>query len=216
MENHTPDGFGVRAKDMMGSLTLEEGKFLVRLARNAIESYLRTGEKIQTPKVPARMREPRGVFVTLTYRGGLRGCIGHPLPRMPLVEATIDAAISSAAADPRFPRVEPREMRGIKIEVSVLTQPELMRVKDPRDYPKRIEIGKHGLVVEWAGLAGLLLPQVPVEWKWDAEEFLSQTCMKAGLSPNHWLRENVRISRFSAQVFSEVEPGGEVVERELD
>ena len=199
----------------MKSLSLEEGKFLVKLARRTIESYLRTGERIPAPKVPAKLREPRGVFVTLTERGELRGCIGHPLPQMPLVEATIDAAISSATADPRFARVSPEEMRGIKIEVSVLTPPEQIRVKDPRDYPKRIEVGKHGLIVEWAGFAGLLLPQVPLEWKWDVEEFLSHTCMKAGLPPDHWLREGVRISQFSAQVFTEAEPGGEVEERPL-
>ena len=199
----------------MKSLSLEEGKFLVKLARRTIETYLRTGEKIPAPKVSAKLREPRGVFVTLTERGELRGCIGHPLPQMPLVEATIDAAISSATADPRFTRVSAEEMRGIKIEVSVLTPPEQIRVKDPRDYPKRIELGKHGLIVEWAGFAGLLLPQVPLEWKWDVEEFLSHTCMKAGLPPDHWLREGVRISRFSAQVFTEAEPGGEAEERPL-
>ena len=199
----------------MNQLSLEEGKLLVELARRAIETYLRTSEKIPAPKVSAKLREPRGVFVTLTERGELRGCIGHPLPRMPLVEATIDSAISSATEDPRFAPVSLDEMRRIKIEVSVLTSPELIRVKKPQDYPKQIELGKHGLIVEWAGFAGLLLPQVPLEWKWNVEEFLSHTCVKAGLSPDHWLREGVRISRFSAQVFAETEPGGKVDERPL-
>ena len=199
----------------MKSLSLEEGKFLVKLARRTIETYLQTGEKIPAPKVPPKLREPRGVFVTLTERGELRGCIGHPLPQMPLVEATMDAAISSATADPRFTRVSLEEMREIKIEVSVLTPPEQIQVKDPREYPKKIEVGKHGLIVEWAGFAGLLLPQVPLEWKWDVEEFLSQTCVKAGLPPDHWLHEGVRISRFSVQVFTETEPSGEVEERPL-
>ncbi|MCS7131486.1 MAG: TIGR00296 family protein, partial [Hadesarchaea archaeon] len=99
--------------------------------------------------------------------------------------------------------------------VSILTQPELIRVKNPRDYPKHVEIGKHGLIVEYAGHAGLLLPQVPIEWGWDVEEFLSQTCMKAGLMPDCWLYKGVRISRFSAQIFAEVTPTGRVEERRL-
>jgi hypothetical protein len=195
-------------------LTLEEGKSLVKLARRTIETYLRSGEELPAPKV-AKLRESRGVFVTLNRRGKLRGCIGHPLPRLPLVEAVIDSAISSATRDPRFPPVRLDELPELEVEVSVLTKPEKIEVKNPRDYPKSIVIGRDGLIVEWSGYAGLLLPQVPVEWGWDAEEFLSQACMKAGLTPDYWLRRDVRISKFSAQVFREKSPGGEVEEREL-
>lgn len=194
-------------------LTLDDGKFLVKLARQTIEDYLRTGKKLQVPKVSARLHERRGVFVTLTKDGELRGCIGHPLPTMPLVEAIIDAAISSATGDPRFPPVSVDEMRDIKIEVSVLSEPEIIKVKSPREYPKCIVIGRDGLIVEWSGYAGLLLPQVPVEYGWGAEEFLSHACMKAGLTPDYWLQKGVRISKFSAQIFAEKSPGGEVEER---
>jgi uncharacterized protein (TIGR00296 family) len=192
---------------------LDEGKFLVKLARQTIEGYLRTGKKPQAPKASEKLREKRGVFVTLTRDGELRGCIGHPLPTMPLVEAVMDAAISSATGDPRFPPVSVDEMRDIEIEVSILSEPELIKVKSPREYPKCIVIGKDGLIVEWSGYAGLLLPQVPVEYGWDAEEFLSHACMKAGLMPDHWLQKGVRISKFSAQIFAEKSPGGEVEER---
>jgi hypothetical protein len=196
-------------------LTLEDGKFLVKLARRVIETYLCSGEELPPPKVAAKLRERCGVFVTLTRRGELRGCIGHPLPRLPLVEAIIDSAISSATRDPRFPPVTSEELPELIVEISVLTPPETIRVKDPREYPKHVKLGKHGLVVELAGCAGLLLPQVPLEWGWDVEEFLSHTCMKAGLTPDSWLRKDVRISRFSAQVFREKGPCGEVEEREL-
>jgi hypothetical protein len=195
-------------------LSPEDGKFLVKLARRTIESHFR-GEKPSVPKVEAKLRERCGVFVTLTKRGKLRGCIGHPLPTSPLIEAVMDSAVSSAVRDPRFPPVAPDELQGIQIEVSVLTPPELIKVKDPREYPKHVEVGKHGLIVECAGCAGLLLPQVPIEWGWDAEEFLSQTCMKAGLTPDCWLREDARLSRFSAQIFAEEGPGGPVKERAL-
>jgi hypothetical protein len=134
---------------------------------------------------------------------------------MPLVEAVMDSAISSATADPRFPNVTLDELPEIEIEVSVLTPPEVIEVESPREYPKHVQIGKHGLIVEYGPYKGLLLPQVPVEWKWDVKEFLSQTCMKAGLTPDSWLREDVRISRFSAQVFAESGPRGPVKERAL-
>jgi len=192
---------------------LDEGKFLVKLARQTIEGYLRTGKKLQAPAVSAKLRGRCGVFVTLTKDDELRGCIGHPLPTMPLVDAVVDAAISSATRDPRFSPVSVDEMRDIKIEVSVLSQPEVIKVKSPREYPKCIVIGRDGLIVEWSGYAGLLLPQVPAEYGWDAEEFLSHACMKAGLMPDYWLQKGVCISKFSAQIFAEKSSGGEVEER---
>lgn len=196
-------------------LTLDEGKLLVKLARKTIETYLREDRKPQVPKVPAKLREHRGVFVTLNKEGELRGCIGHPLPTTPLVDAVIDSAISSATRDPRFPPVTPEELPALDVEASVLSKPEPIKVKSPREYPKHIVIGRDGLIIEWSGYAGLLLPQVPVEWGWDAEEFLSRACMKAGLMPDHWLREGVHISKFSAQVFGERRPGGEVEEHKM-
>jgi uncharacterized protein (TIGR00296 family) len=196
-------------------LTLEEGKLLVKLARRTIETYLREGKKTQAPKVPAKLREHRGVFVTLNKGGELRGCIGHPLPQMPLIDAVIDSAISSATRDPRFPSITTEELPEVEIEVSVLSKPEVIKVKSPREYPNHIAIGRDGLIIEWSGYAGLLLPQVPVEWGWGTEEFLAHTCMKAGLTPDYWLREGVRISKFSAQVFKERKPCGEIEERSL-
>jgi len=196
-------------------LTLEEGKLLVKLARSTIETYLCEGRKQQTPQVPEKLRERRGVFVTLNKKGELRGCIGHPLPEIPLVDAVVDAAISSATRDPRFPSMTPEELPEVEIEVSVLSKPEVVKVKSPREYPKHIVTGKDGLIIELSDYAGLLLPQVPIELGWDAEEFLSHTCMKAGLMPDCWLREGMRISKFSAQVFKERKPCGEIEERSL-
>lgn len=193
-------------------LTLEEGKFLVEFARQTIEGYLRTGKKPPAPKTVEKLRERSGVFVTLTKHDELRGCIGHPLPELPLIDAVIDAAVSSATRDPRFPPVTLEELPEIKIEVSVLSPPELIKVKNPHEYPKCIVVGRDGLIVEWSGYAGLLLPQVATEYGWGAEEFLSHTCMKAGLTPDHWLRRDVEICKFSAQIFTEKIPGGDVEE----
>ena len=191
-------------------LSLAEGKLLLKTARRTIETYLRDGKKPPAPEVPPKLKEPHGVFVTLTKNGELRGCIGHPMPTMPLIDALIDSAVSSATRDPRFPPVEMDELSEVEVEVSVLSKPEPIKVKTPREYPRSIAIGKDGLIVERGWYAGLLLPQVPVEWGWDPEEFLSHTCMKAGLTPDAWLDKDVRISKFSAQVFKEKKPGGEV------
>jgi uncharacterized protein (TIGR00296 family) len=195
-----------------GDLSLDEGRLLVRTARRVIEEYVTRG-RIPNPEVPERLRQPRGVFVTLTEHGELRGCIGYPFPVMPLIDALIAAAVSAATRDPRFPPVTPDELGSIEIEVSVLSEPELIRVNHPREYLEKVEIGVHGLIVQHGGYSGLLLPQVPVELGWDVEEFLCQTCMKAGLPPDSWLRKDVTVMRFTAQIFAERGPRGEVEER---
>jgi len=204
-----------RVGSRMFDLDIEDGTFLVRLARKAIESYLRDGEKIGVPEdTKQKLMEKCGVFVTLNSLkngGELRGCIGYPLPTDPLASAVINSAIESATSDPRFPPVELDEFEGkVVIEVSVLTPPELIEVSNPMDYPKKVEMGRDGLIVERGLNKGLLLPQVAVEWKWDAEEFLSQCCIKAWLPPDSWLVEGVRISKFQAIVFGEETPRGEV------
>ncbi|MEW6592403.1 MAG: TIGR00296 family protein [Candidatus Hadarchaeota archaeon] len=193
-------------------LSIKDGRFLVNAARKAVEAYVGEG-KVQRPEdVPEHLKEHRGVFVTLSKRGELRGCIGRPLPTMPLMDAVVDSAVSSATMDPRFPPVAPKELQEIVVEVSVLTKPEVVKVKNSRDYPKCITVGKHGIIMECEGFAGLLLPQVPVEWQWNEEEFLSHGCMKAGLQPDEWLKGKVCVSRFCAQIFKEKEPRGEVEE----
>lgn len=196
-------------------LTLEEGVLLVKTARMTIETYLRDSKAPKRPEVPKKLLEPRGVFVTLTKNGELRGCIGHPLATMPLIDALMDSAISAATRDPRFPELKLEELPKVEIEVSVLTKPEALKVKHPKEYPELIKIGRDGLIIEYGPYAGLLLPQVPVEWNWNEEEFLSNACMKAGLSPDCWLDKGVRVKSFSAQVFSELEPEGKVEERKL-
>jgi uncharacterized protein (TIGR00296 family) len=207
---------------MSFSLTQEEGEFLVRLARKAVEVYVTSRKKVQIPpETSEKLKSQSGVFVTLekivdgSTDRELRGCIGRPLPETPLVQATIESAIDSCSQDPRFPPVRAAELPRIVVEVSVLTPPETIRVDDPKEYPLKIKCGVHGLLVERGWNRGLLLPQVPVEWGWDEEEFLSQCCLKAGLPPNEWLKKTTRISKFEGIVFQETEPGGNIVRRNL-
>ncbi|MCX7642941.1 MAG: TIGR00296 family protein [Armatimonadetes bacterium] len=198
-------------------LSLEQGKFLVKLARRTIETILQSGEFPQAPAdVEDVLREQRGVFVTLHEQVGnekmLRGCIGIPYPVKPLVEATIESAINAAFRDPRFPPVEIDELDKLMVEVSVLTPPQLIEVSDPREYPLQIVVGRDGLLVESDWQRGLLLPQVAVEHGFDATTFLEQTCLKAGLPKDAWRKGKVKVYSFQAQIFAETEPGGEVVE----
>lgn len=185
-------------------LQSEDGKFLVKLAREAIKTYLKDRRILEVPvDTPKLFRESMGVFVTIHRKGQLRGCIGYPEPVKPLVNALIEVAISSATADPRFPPVTLDELDEIDLEVSVLTKPVPIEIQRPKDYVNEIRIGDDGLIVEKGVYRGLLLPQVAVEWCWDVEEFLSNTCMKAGLSPDCWLDEGTIIYKFQALMFQE-------------
>lgn len=182
----------------------EEGEFLVKLARTSIESYLNEKQILTVPKDTSdNLKEEMGVFVTLNSHGQLRGCIGYPEPIKPLINAVIEVAISAAIQDPRFPPVTPEELDEIEVEVSVLTKPEIIPVNNPAEYPDKIKVGEDGLIVESSFCRGLLLPQVPIEWQWDVEEFLSNTCMKAGLNSDCWLDPDIKIYKFQSQIFAE-------------
>jgi uncharacterized protein (TIGR00296 family) len=193
-------------------LSLEEGTKAVRLARRAIEKYLEE-KKVISERLGGVFAEKRGVFTTLLKNDDLRGCIGFPYPIKRLDEAIIESAIAAAVDDPRFEPVRLSEMDEITVEVTILTEPEKINAK-PYELPKFVEIGRHGLMVRKGLISGLLLPQVAVEFGFDAEEFLSQTCMKAGLPPDCWLA-GAEVYRFEGQIFKEVRPRGEVVEMDI-
>lgn len=206
------------ARDIL-DLSDEEGILLVKLARETIERFVRTGKMGSPPKdVPPRLKEKGGVFVTINkqIRGSrhLRGCIGYPLPYFPLVEATMKAAVE-ATRDPRFPPLREDELDNIVVEVTVLSVPELLKVRDPREYVEKIKIGRDGLMVARGPFRGLLLPQVPVEWNWDAETFLCECCMKAGLPPDAWLDRDTEVYVFRGVIFEEEEPRGRIARKEL-
>ncbi len=205
---------------MSFELNIEEGKFLIQIARETVKAYLETGKTLKPPKDTAKkLFEKCGVFVTINSVKGeekdLRGCIGYPYPTNPLVEAVIDNAINAATQDPRFEPIAIDELNKVVFEISVLTPPEPVNVEKPEEYIKQVKVGEHGLIVEKGLYRGLLLPQVPVEWGWCEEEFLCQCCIKAGLPPDSWLTKGTKIYRFSAIVFEEETPNGEVKRKSL-
>ncbi len=206
---------------MTFQLTLDEGEFLVKLARKAVETYLKDGKVIHAPKdAPENLMQRCGVFVTISSlkhgKKKLRGCIGYPYPTTILVQGVIECAISSATQDPRFHPLSQEELDHVVFEVSVLTPPKPVRAENPRLIPSKIKLGEDGLIVERGLYKGLLLPQVPVEWGWDEQEFLCQCCLKAGLPPDNWLIETTKIHKFQAIVFEEVTPRDKVKRRKLE
>ena len=198
-------------------LILDTGKQAVQLARTVVDDYVNNTTISLSEKLKLMFSENQGVFVTLhTFPDlDLRGCIGIPLPVMPLYEAIMESA-KSATHDPRFPPLQTTELDHIIIEVTILTKPELIKVKQPREYVSQIEIGRDGLIVEQGFHKGLLLPQVPVEQRWNKEELLSHTCMKAGLLSDAWFEKHTKIFKFSGQIFTESTPRGDIKEKRLD
>jgi len=186
---------------MMETLTREEGEMAVSLARATLERTI-GGKEAKAPTLTPVFAKKRGVFVTLTKAGQLRGCIGFPYPMIPLGEAIREVALSAAQQDPRFPPVQARELSSVTVEVTVLTPPERIDVS-PLERPAEVEVGRHGLIVNGYGRSGLLLPQVAPEYSWDAREFLDHTCMKAGLSAGCWKEREIEVFRFEGQIFHE-------------
>jgi len=186
------------------------GELLVREARRLIERHLLTGERPIIDRLKG-LEVKRGAFVTLSLLDGksrtLRGCMGVPEPIYPLHEAVSIAALS-ACRDPRFEPLRMDEMDRVIVEVSVLSPFRPLEGR-PLSYPSMIKVGLDGLLVSYGPLQGLLLPQVALEEGWDAEDFLCNACLKAGLPPDAWLA-GARVYTFRADVFGEEAPRGPV------
>jgi uncharacterized protein len=200
-------------------LSSVEGEVAVRLARRALEEALSAPSRggpaqgQERGTLPPVFDEPRGVFVTLKRHPdeALRGCIGYPLPVLPLRSAIARAAVAAAVEDYRFRPVRGPELSHLTVEVSVLSVPIPLRFTTPQEAVRSVVVGRDGLIVEGIGSSGLLLPQVAPEQGWSAEELLEGTCEKAGLPPGSWKDPRVTVRRFEAEIFHEVAPGGEVV-----
>ena len=178
------------------------GEYLVKIAKQAIEYYLETKERMEIPEdYPIELDEKLGVFVTLNKNNALRGCIGYAEPIEPAIKATIDVAIAAAFNDPRFSAVTKDEYPILDLEVTVLTKPEIITVAHPDQYFDEIEIGTDGLIIQKGYSRGLLLPQVATENLFGVEEFLEHTCMKAGISADSWMDESCDVYKFQGQIF---------------
>jgi len=178
------------------SLSPDEKTSLLQIARETLERYVRNNEVYRPETDNPKFLSKRGAFVTLKKKGELRGCIGFIEPVLPLHQTLVQATIYAASKDARFPPVSSSELKDIDLEISVLTP--LKKIDDPR----KVEVGKHGLIISKGNRRGLLLPQVPVENRWSRETFLQQTCQKAGLPRDAW-RSGAEVYTFEAIVFHE-------------
>lgn len=198
---------------MFQPYTLEEGVYLVKTARTAVEYFLRYG-KIYNPKDPPRklLGDNYGVFTTIeTLKSGkyeLRGCIGYPQGYFNTLHAVIHSAIAACCQDPRFPALQIEELPHVIFEISILSPLKTLE-------NATIQIGRHGLIVKRGPYSGLLLPQVAVEHCWDVTEFLTNTCIKAWLPGDCWLDKRTKIYVYEAQIFREETPMGNVYQRDL-
>lgn len=183
-------------------LSLAARRHLVALARRAIAAQL-AGEpcaEVEPGELRAELESCGGAFVTLTRRGDgeLRGCVGMPEPLYRLDQAVARAAVAAAFHDRRFDPVDSAELPDLILFVSVLG--DLRPIA-----PDEVEVGRHGLVVRFAGRSGLLLPQVAAERGWDRVRFLDETCRKAGLPQGSWREPGCEVLAFTATVFGEEE-----------
>lgn len=189
------------------------GGYLVRLARWQIGKKL--GIEAQAPKAPRckGLGENRGAFVTLHVfkPRGLRGCIGYIEPIMALEKAVAQCALHAAFEDGRFEPLAKSELGNVIVEVSVLSQPQIIGVKSPREYLEKIKIGKDGLVLEAGYCRGVFLPQVPIEQGWGVEEYLEELCVKAGAGRGCWMAQNAKVYKFQTFIFAEEKPNGRIV-----
>jgi AmmeMemoRadiSam system protein A len=182
----------------IGALSVAQKKELLKIARNSIETFVKTGKVPDITIKDARLNEIEGAFVTITKHGALRGCIGNIIGQEPLYETVRDMAVAAASQDPRFTPLRAVELKDIDVEISVLSKPR--RVKDASE----IQLGKHGVIVNANGHQGVFLPQVADETGWSKEEFLSQLCsQKAGLPADAWKDPDTALYVFTADVFGE-------------
>jgi AmmeMemoRadiSam system protein A len=189
---------------MNEALTQTHRSTLLELARTQVEMYIRSGQRLtlanDDARLDDRLRAPGAAFVTLRNRGALRGCIGSVAAHEPLYENVIHNAVQ-ACCDPRFTArpVTSDELANVDLEISVLSAPQ--RVAGPDD----VVVGRDGVILTVGANRGLFLPQVPVEQKWDRDQYLAQLGRKAGLGLDAYRDPAAVLETFTAEVFGEHE-----------
>jgi len=201
---------GAKTEDAPFSLTGAEKNALLKIARQSVETSVRTGKQYQpaTGGLEALGRE-RGAFVTINKNGDLRGCIGYVAPLKPLYITVRDVAMMAALKDTRFHPVAAGELASLQYEISVLSP--LRRIMDTQE----IRLGKDGVLIHTSDHEGLFLPQVATEEHWDRAQLLEEVCYKAGLPGRAWQDPAADLFRFTALVFGEGKPLESLIPLEL-
>lgn len=183
-------GYGAIAFYLSG-----EGRELLEIAKTSVESFVKTGKIPKFEAGSEKLKEKRGVFVTLKKNRELRGCIGCIVGDRPLYQIIPQMAVAAAVEDPRFLPVTKEELPELEYEISILTP--LKKINSPQE----IQLGAHGVLARAGYSTGLFLPQVAKETNWDLETFLDNLMLKAGLEQNHWKNHPTDFYVFEAEVF---------------
>lgn len=180
----------------MENYSEKDKKFLLEFARQTLTAYLTNKSVIDLPKVSDKLLQKRGVFVTLTKNNELRGCIGNIEPIYPLIKGVQQNVIAAATEDPRFLPVELNELNDLKIEISILTEPQETKLED-------IRIGTDGVILKYGSYQATYLPQVWEYFNNNRDKFFSNLAQKAGLAASDYLNPKIKFFKYQAIVFSE-------------
>ncbi|MDD5340696.1 MAG: AmmeMemoRadiSam system protein A [Candidatus ainarchaeum sp.] len=188
------------------TLGKKEKEYLLKLARQAVELYLKEGRalELRPADVPHKKLVANGAcFVSLHCNGQLRGCIGSLEAHRPLVFDVIANALCAAFEDPRFIPLCDGDLCNVKFSISVLTAPKPLPVKDAGDLLRKLTPHRHGLTIRKGYACATFLPVV-WEQLGEKEEFLAHLCMKAGLEPDSWKKtDGTQFYTYEAEEFSE-------------
>ena len=189
---------------MSHQLNETEQKILLGIARETLEDCVRgiPLSRIKLEELPGRLRENGASFVTLTIAERLRGCIGTLEAYQPLAEDVQEHTVAATLQDFRFPKVQPRELSAINIEISVLTPRTPLHYDNPEDLAHKLRPGVDGVVLQDGYRKATFLPQV---WEKlpDPEEFLAQLCLKMSAPTDLWRTKPLQVFIYQVQDFHE-------------
>lgn len=182
----------------------QQRSFLLKLARESIKSRLeaKPTPQIEESQIDKELKEIRGVFVTLTINGNLKGCIGHIEPVQELYKDVIQNSMAAAFDDPRFSPLTANELKSVIIEISVLSPPQPLLYKDADDLLQKLTPGRDGVVIKKGFYRATYLPQVWEDLP-DKENFLASLCQKAGMDENEWRQGELEVETYTVEMFEE-------------
>jgi uncharacterized protein len=183
-------------------MTDQDRKFMLHLARQSLARAASREELPDAGTVSPSLAEKKACFVTLTREGLLRGCLGQVRPQQPLYQAVMNNARGAALRDPRFPPVRPDEVAQLRIEVSILSDPEPLPFSSPEELLQKLQVDQHGVLLQIGPRMATFLPQV---WKSfpDKIQFLDHLAQKAGCAPDAWRQRGATVSVYRAESFEE-------------
>ena len=186
------------------SLTNDEKKYLLKLARDTISNALNriTEPAVDPDALTDSLREPGASFVTLTRRGDLRGCIGSLEAHQSLALDVREHAYQAAFEDYRFPPLTKAELPDVHIEISRLTKPVELNYDAPGDLASVLTPGVDGVILQDGYRRATFLPQV-----WEqlprVESFLAHLCVKMGSPADVWEHKMLKVKTYRVEEFHE-------------